>query len=114
MPSVVERNLFCVSLPMARFLHVGRRQDRLADLEAQLRLVGIQAQQVRRGPMNDTSDITISSRIGSIGGFGDLREQLFEVGVQHLARFDNTASGVSLPIEPIASWPVTAIASSGT
>jgi hypothetical protein len=26
-------------------------------------------QQVRRGPMNVTSDITSSSRIGSIGGF---------------------------------------------
>ena len=40
-----------------------------------------------------------------------LREVLLEVGVQQLRRLDSAEIGVSVPIEPTASWPDSAIGS---
>ena len=57
-------------LDAAQLLHVLEREDRLRDLEPHRGLGRRRApSRFGRGPMNDTSDITSSSRIGSIGGF---------------------------------------------
>ena len=51
--------------------------------------------------MKDTSDITICSRIGSIGGLVTCANSWREVVEQRLVLEDSTASGESLPIEPV-------------
>jgi hypothetical protein len=40
---------------------------------------------------------------------GDLGEVLLEIGVEQLRLVDSAEIGVSVPIEPMASWPVVAI-----
>ena len=69
MLSVVERNLFWVSLPMARIFSMSA-DDKTGWLTSRRNCGSLASRLSRfgRGPMNDTSDITISSRIGSIGG----------------------------------------------
>ena len=62
-----------------------------------------------RGPMNDTSDITSCSRIGSIGGLVTCAKSWRKYAKSGRGRFESTASGASSPMEPIASSPATAI-----
>jgi hypothetical protein len=45
---------------------------------------------------------------------GDLGEVLLEIGVKQLRLDDSAEIGVSVPIEPMASWPVWPSAPSGT
>ena len=64
------------------------------------------------GPMKDTSDITICSRIGSIDGLVTCANSWRKYWYSDLFLSDSTASGESLPIAPIASSPACAIGSS--
>jgi len=59
--------------------------------------------------MKDTRLMTNSSRIGSIGGLVTCAKFLFEVSVEQVLAIGEREIGVSVPIEPTASWPVTAI-----
>ena len=61
------------------------------------------------GPMFVTSDITSCSRIGSIGGFVTCAKSCLKYLNRSWGRSDSTANGVSVPIEEIASSPVTII-----
>ena len=57
---------------------------RMLRFEARLRRRGVNAEQVGRGPMKVTSDMTSSSRIGSIGGLVTCAKQLAEIVVKRL------------------------------
>src|SRR3954471_20794950 len=61
------------------------------------------------GPMKDTSDITIASRIGSIGGLGACANNCLNYLYKGVSLFDITPGGESLHIEPVASSASTAI-----
>src|SRR5207245_1515682 len=72
-----------------------------------------------RGPMKVTSDMTSSSRIGSIGGFVTCAKSCLKYLNRSWGRSDSTASGVSVPMEETGSSPamtigVTTIFSSST
>src|SRR2546421_7695292 len=67
-----------------------------------------------RGPMNDTSDITSCSRIGSIGGLVTCAESWREYAYSGFARVDRTASGVSSPLEATPPPPPPALGGGGT
>ena len=62
-----------------------------------------------RGPMNDTSDITSCSRIGSIGGFVTCAKSWRKYEYSGFERLESTATGVSSPMEPTGSSPATAM-----
>ena len=68
----------------ADLLHVGRRQHGLAYLQAQLRLDVVQAQEIwtRSDERHQRHHHFFADRIDR--RIGDLREQLFEIGVQRL------------------------------
>ena len=55
------------------------------------------------------SDITSSSRIGSIGGLVTWANSCLKYLKSSCGLSDNTANGVSVPIEETASWPSTTI-----
>jgi hypothetical protein len=61
-----------------------------------------------------SSDITSASRIGSIGGLVTCANSWWKYANRLGAWSDSTASGVSVPIEPIGSLPSRAIASIST
>ena len=61
------------------------------------------------GPMFVTRDITSCSRIGSIGGFVTWANSCLKYLDRSCGRSDNTASGVSVPMEETGSSPVTTI-----
>jgi hypothetical protein len=53
--------------------------------------------------MNDASDITNSSRIGPIGGFGHLREDLLEIGVEQFRLLAIAYSTILCDLRPLMS-----------
>ena len=59
------------------------------------------------GPMFVTSDITSCSRIGSIGGLVTCANSCLKYLNKSCGRSDNTAKGVSVPMEEIGSSPLT-------
>ena len=72
---------------------------------------GVSSNVLPSGPSVVSSDITSASRIGSIGGFVTCANSWWKYAERFGAWFDSTASGVSVPIEPIGSLPVSAIGS---
>src|SRR5216683_2345465 len=78
------------------------------------RLFGLVAQVGKRGgkssrPMIETRLMTISSRIGSIGGFVTCAKFCLKYVNSSFGRSDSAEIGVSLPMEPTASSPVAPI-----
>ena len=65
---VTVRNGFSLTRRLADALQLLVGEDRLRDLEPHVLDVPLRSSRFGRGPMKDTSDITSSSRIGSIGG----------------------------------------------
>ena len=61
--------------------------------------------------MKDTSDITSSSRIESIGGLVTCAKFCLKYVYKSFDLSESAEIGVSVPIEPTASWPVVAIGS---
>ena len=66
------------------------------------------------GPTKDTSDITIASRIGSIGGLVTCANSCLKYVNSGGRWSDSTASALSLPIEPTGSSPRAAIGAMST
>ncbi len=80
---------------------------------------GVSAITFGLGPMLVTSDMTSSSRIGSIGGLVTCANSCLKYLNRSWGRSDSTASGVSVPMEETGSSPamtigVTTIFSSST
>ena len=63
-------------------------------------------------PSDETRDITMRSRIGSIGGFVTCANSCLKYEKRGTAWSLSTASGVSLPIEPTGSSPASAMGAS--
>ena len=85
-------------------------QDRLVDLQAPVLAGLVDAEQV--GPRADQGHQRhhqlLADRVD--GRVGDLGEVLLEVGrAGAWAGCDSTEGGLSAPMEPTASWPVTTI-----
>ena len=70
---------------------------------------GVSVRRLRSLPMPTPSDMTIDSRIGSIGGFVTCANSCLKYENSGGRWSDSTASDESLPIEPIGSAPVAAI-----
>ena len=70
---------------------------------------GVSSKRFCSSPSGATSDITSSSRSGSIGGFVTCAKSCLKYAKRSCGRSDRTAGGVSVPIEPTASWPLIAI-----
>jgi hypothetical protein len=100
--SIVE----LLNLPLVRFSisqpgHAFEVEHGLLQLQAHGRLTWLMSSRLGLGPTNDTSDID-ASRIGSMGSPG---EHLTRSVVAACSLSDSTASGLSLPMEPMPSSP---------
>ena len=85
-------------------------EDRLAHLEPLAARGAFEIEDVRPRPdeRHEAHDELLADRIDR--RVRDLREVLLEIGVEQLRPGRTSAEiGVSVPIEPTASWPVTAI-----
>ena len=84
-------------------------EDRMRRLEPLLLGGAFEVEQVR--PRPDEGDERhhqlLADRVDR--RVGHLREVLLEIGVQQLRLLESTDTGVSLPMEPTASWPAWAI-----
>ena len=93
----------------ADLLEVLVGEDRLAHFEPLAARVAFEVEQVRPRPdeRDEAHHQLLADRVDR--RVGDLREVLLEIGVEQLRLVDSAEIGVSVPIEPTASWPVAAI-----
>jgi hypothetical protein len=98
-----------VRLDVAQLGHVGKVQHGCAHFQPHRRVDLVDVQQVGLGAdeghqrHHDGLADRVDRRVGHLG------EQLLEVVVQRLVLADSTASGLSLPMEPMASSPACAM-----